>query len=212
MAHDFGPIGTGSVLVTRVFWNWAFLAGKSAVRILDLGTRKFARELPLVTNVRHIYDLELCGVDPRNIVLAVVGSGVDYSGGKTDVVNLTNLFYQPKVLKPVEDESHPGESPGDGGVGSSQAVHEPDPKLYEELFDDLTKSYQKHKFDEREIKRLKQVVESWMIYLICQAGIFGAWHEWVLKEHFVLKELVGFYCCQSRGPRPVKQLAEYTCK
>ena len=97
--HDYGSLGIGAVISNARLGNLCFFGGhqSSSFAVVDTLTQKVL-EVPFTTAIKSIHSLAVCTISPNTpdakAVLAVAGTGVNYSVKLTDMFDVTQLVYR----------------------------------------------------------------------------------------------------------------------
>lgn len=101
LVKDYGPVGIGSVISSKNYQNFFIFGGykSSKIQIID-SIRKVVLQEPFETAIKIIDSLDFCILNPNapdeQNVLAVAGRQSDYSAGKTDIFDITELIKDSK--------------------------------------------------------------------------------------------------------------------
>ena len=90
--RNYGNIGIDGIYSSHRFLHFIFFGGNfGRIRVLDLSTGEL---LPgrLETAIKCIYSLQVCVKSHKEIYLAVFGGLPEYSGDKTDLFDMSELF------------------------------------------------------------------------------------------------------------------------
>ena len=98
--RDYGPILNNELYVCAIFDEFYIFGGyKNTLGFVDKCTKRVHLD-KIVTSIGYIYSMTVCRLsgNPQKVLLIVVGYYQDYSRGKTDVFDITDLIHSQQSI------------------------------------------------------------------------------------------------------------------